>query len=68
MDDRVTLRPENLLFVAVATTIALLEIRGRKSNNKWLYPIPVIGLVMFNLHPSAIIVVTTVCCYLVQDI
>lgn len=68
MDARVTLRPENILFVAIAATIACLEIRSRTGNNKWLYPIPVIGFVMSNLHPSAIILVATVCCYLAQDI
>ncbi len=68
MDVRITLRPENVLFVAVAATIALLEIRNRTTQDKWLYPIPLIGLVMSNLHPSAIIVVGTIGCYLAQDI
>lgn len=67
LDGRVALRPENVLFVAIAATIACLEIRNRTGNNKWLYPVPVIGFVMSNLHPSAIILVATVCCYLVQD-
>lgn len=68
MDARVTLRPENLLFVAMAATIALFEIRNKTHNNTWLYPIPMIGFVMSNLHPSVIILIATVCCYLVQDI
>lgn len=63
---RMVYRPENILFLAMAIELVLLEKYYENKNWKILIPIPFITLALNFFHPSAIFVLAVFAVYIIQ--
>jgi hypothetical protein len=66
LDFRLVLRPEIVLYLALAATLLCLERHRDQSDPRWLVPLPVISLVLANLHPSVFLVLAASACHLLD--
>ena len=68
MEFRFVQRPENFLYLAVATTLYLIELYRRQGNWRFLCAIPFLGLALSQIHPSAIMIVLVTGTYFIEAI
>ena len=66
LQSRFIYRPEMILYLALAAELLLLERFQAEKHWKWLAPIPFIGMVLSQAHPSVIIVLIVLGAYAVQ--
>jgi hypothetical protein len=57
LEFRYVYRPETVLYLATASAIVLLERYLRDYSIRWLWPIPLLSLLVTLFHPSAIILI-----------
>ncbi len=68
MEFRFVERPENFLYLALAATLYFID-RFRQGNDwRYLFAIPIIGLLLSQIHPSVILLLLVVGTYLVEAI
>lgn len=63
---RLTYRPEMLLYLALACEILLLERFLESPGKRWLAPIPVLGFLLVQAHPSALFLLAMLGAYALQ--
>ena len=66
MDSRLIYRPEMVLYLALALELFLLEAYLRDRNPKWLLPVPLVGFLLSQAHPSVIFMIAVLGAYLLQ--
>jgi len=68
MEFRFVQRPENFLYLAIATTIYFVERYRQQSSWHYLIAIPFVGLALSQIHPSVIMPGLVVGTYLVEAV
>ena len=68
MEFRFVQRPENFLYLAIALSIYLIEQYRLRENWHFLIGIPLIGLILSQIHPSVILLVLIMGAYLLEAI
>jgi hypothetical protein len=66
MEFRFVLRPENLLYLALAATLFFTEKYRTSGTWRWLVPVPLIGLILTQVHPSVIMLGLVLGTYLTE--
>ncbi len=66
MEVRLTYRVEIYLYLAMACELWLLEHFLRQRDWRWLAPIPLVGLLLSQMHPSVIILLVVLGTYALQ--
>ncbi len=68
MEFRFVQRPENFLYLAIAITLYSAERYRQTSNWRYLMIVPIVGLVLSQIHPSVIMLGLVLGTYLVEAI
>lgn len=66
IDFRLVVRPEIVLFVAMAATVFILESFLRDSRRRVLAALPIVAWALAMLHPSPIFLIVIVACYVIH--
>ena len=68
MEFRFVERPENFLYFALAATLYFIDRFRQRDDWRYLCAIPVIGLLLSQIHPSVILLILVIGTYLVEAI
>jgi len=68
MEFRFVQRPENFLYLAIATTLYILERYRQQSNWHYLLAVPLVGLLLSQIHPSVIMLGLVMGTYLAEAV
>jgi hypothetical protein len=60
---RLSFRPETILFLALAGSIYLLERHAENPRPAWLFPLPMIALLLVQAHPTVILLLFVLIAY-----